>query len=391
MARIQTVLTVVGTRPEAIKMAPVIHALNEDSGFRTILCTTGQHRHMLDQVLRVFKLVPNYELNIMKEGQTPLYVASAVLERLEPLLQKERPDWIFVQGDTTSAFAAAFAGYHHKVPIAHVEAGLRTHCKYHPFPEEINRKLIAGLADIHFAPTLSAQSNLIAEGVPPESIVVTGNTVVDALHRIVASPLPPDSVVRELRGRVVLVTVHRRENFGEPLRLICEAISKLHGLYGDITFVLPVHLNPAIRGYVRATLGGLARIRLLDPLDYPTFIHLMKRSCLVLSDSGGVQEEAPSLGVPVIILRDVTERPEAVESGWARLAGTSPANIIALASEVLECGAVKISPKENPFGDGTAAIRIRNWMKIGGSERQRYFDLGCGSGSITKVEVPSFD
>jgi len=353
------IVTVFGTRPEAIKMAPVIRAARA-ANVETHVCVTAQHRDMLDQMLRVFAIAPDHDLNLMQENQTPLEFAARVFETLPAVLRRIRPDWLLVQGDTTTAFASAFVAFQEKIRVGHVEAGLRTGDKHRPFPEELNRHLISPLADLNFAPTVRAAANLRAEGVPDSRIVVTGNTVVDALNHILSvSTNFSDPRLASLSGRILLVTAHRRENFGAPLEQICSAILALTEKFPDLTAVLPVHPNPSVRAAVTTQLENRPRILLADPLAYPEFIHLMKRAALILSDSGGVQEESPTVRVPVLVMREVTERPEAIESGWAQLVGTAREEIVSAASAWLS--GKKTAPSgsaPNPFGDGHAAERI---------------------------------
>ena len=353
------ILTVFGTRPEAIKMAPVIRAARA-AGIETSVCVTAQHRDMLDQVLRVFAIAPDHDLNLMQENQTPVEFAARVLESLAPVLRRVSPDWLLVQGDTTTAFAAAFVAFQEKIRVGHVEAGLRTGDKLRPFPEEMNRRLIGPIADLNFVPTSRAAANLRAEGVPDSRIVLTGNTVVDALNAILSAPAQfTDPRLAQLSGRLLLVTAHRRENFGAPLEQICAAVIALVEKFPDLTAVLPVHPNPTVRAAVTAQLSNRPRILLVDPLAYPEFVHLMKRAALILSDSGGVQEESPTVQTPVLVMREITERPEAVESGWAQLVGTSKEEIVARASAWLS-GKKKYPSDQipNPFGDGHAAEKI---------------------------------
>jgi UDP-N-acetylglucosamine 2-epimerase (non-hydrolysing) len=340
-------------------MAPVIQACAA-ARVECAVCVTAQHRDMLDQMLEVFGILPDYDLNVMQENQSPLTVAARVMESLPKVITTSKPDWLLVQGDTTSAFAAAFVAYHQRVRLGHVEAGLRTQDKWQPFPEEMNRRLISVLADMNFAPTNSAAKSLRAEGVPDQKILVTGNTVIDALHTILQrAPCYSDAKLQSLNGRIVLVTAHRRENFGPPLEQICLAIRDLLQEFPDVTAVFPVHPNPAVGETVLRVLAKKPRVLLTPPLAYPEFVHLMKRAALVLSDSGGVQEEAPGVGTRVLVMRDVTERPEAVESGWARLVGASRKEIVVRASEWLQPEATNLRrPGLNPFGDGKAGERI---------------------------------
>lgn len=340
-------------------MAPVIQACAA-AHVECAVCVTAQHRQMLDQMLEVFGIRPDYDLNVMQENQSPLTVAARVMESLAPVIATSKPDWLLVQGDTTSAFAAAFVAYHQRMCLGHIEAGLRTRDKWQPFPEEMNRRLISAVADMNFAPTDGAAKSLRAEGVPEKNILVTGNTVVDALHTILQrAPRYSDAKLQSLTGRILLVTAHRRENFGPPLQQICLAIRDLLQQFPDVTAVFPVHPNPAVGETVQRVLGKEPRVLLTPPLAYPEFVHLMKRAALILSDSGGVQEEAPSVGTRVLVMRDVTERPEAVESGWARLVGASRKEIVAGAAEWLQPLPTNLQrPGPNPFGDGKAGERI---------------------------------
>ena len=358
------VLSVFGTRPEAIKMAPVVRALAaRPKEFESAVCVSAQHRQMLDQVLDVFGLEADHDLDLMTPGQSPGDVVGRVLARLPPLLRELRPDVLLVQGDTMTAFAAALAAYLEKIPSGHVEAGLRTGDRYQPFPEEMNRVLISRLASIHFAPTAQARDRLLAEGTPAEVVHLTGNTVIDALLQTVR----PDYRFRHpaLAGlkpdrRLVLITTHRRESFGAPLRATCEAIRQLACLFPDLEFVLPVHPNPEVKGPVEALLGDLPVMHLIEPVDYLEFVHLMNRATIILTDSGGIQEEAPSLGKPVLVLREVTERPEGVAAGTAVVVGTDPRRIVGTASELLSDRAAyeRMAHRQNPYGDGHASERI---------------------------------
>jgi UDP-N-acetylglucosamine 2-epimerase (non-hydrolysing) len=353
------IVTVFGTRPEAIKMAPIIRAARA-ANIEIFVCVTAQHRGILDQMLRVFDVAPDYDLNLMRENQTPLEFAARVFEKLPAVLRKIAPDWLLVQGDTTTALAAAFVAFQEKIRVGHVEAGLRTGDKHRPFPEEMNRHLISPLADLNFAPTAGAAANLRGEGISDSRIVVTGNTVVDALNFILSAPVKfTDARLSNLPGRILLVTAHRRENFGEPLEQICSAILELTEKFPELTAVLPVHPNPSVRRAITARLANRPRILLTDPLSYPEFIHLMKHATLILSDSGGVQEESPTVRAPVLVMREVTERPEAVESGWAQLVGTEKEEIVSAAFGWLS--GKKTAPAgntPNPFGDGHAAKKI---------------------------------
>jgi UDP-N-acetylglucosamine 2-epimerase (non-hydrolysing) len=367
------VLSVFGTRPEAIKMAPVVRELERRSDeINPLVCITGQHREMLDQVLQLFQIVPSYDLNVMEDNQSPTQVASAILGQLEPILRDERPDWVLVQGDTMTCTAASLAAFYAKLKVGHVEAGLRTYDKWQPFPEEVNRRITGIIADLHFAPTERARANLLREDVPDKSIFVTGNTVIDALRWITDEQPPTNAInvgnldLQRMIGdtndvRMILVTAHRRENFGRPLENICLALQNIAAEYGELVRIIyPVHRSPNVWGPVHRMLGGIANIVLTPPLDYLSMVYLLKRSYLVLTDSGGLQEEAPALGVPVLVLRESTERPEAVEAGTARLVGTDPDRIFSEAVALLENHSEyqQMAQATNPYGDGHAAKRI---------------------------------
>lgn len=364
------ILIILGTRPEAIKMAPIIRELRRyPERFQVRICATGQHRQMLDQVLDLFGIAADVDLDLMQSNQTPSQVAGRILLALEPLLQAECPDWVLVQGDTTTVMASAIAAHHLKIKVGHVEAGLRTGDRFNPFPEEMNRVIADHVSDLLFAPTERARRNLLQEGIPEARIHLTGNTVVDALLWAAAQPCPPQveqildgaKPVRDAgsASRVILVTAHRRESFGEPLRRICVALREL-ARRPDVHIIYPVHLNPHVQGTVNDLLSNVPRITLLPPVDYLTLVHLMKHSYLILTDSGGIQEEAPGLGVPVLVLREVTERPEAMEAGAARVVGTDPQHILAEAERLLddETAYRAMSRAINPYGDGRAAERI---------------------------------
>jgi UDP-N-acetylglucosamine 2-epimerase (non-hydrolysing) len=358
------VFCVFGTRPEAIKMAPVVAELHRRPGLDCAVAVSGQHREMLDEVLDLFEIVPDHDLDIMTIGQTPSQVAARVLGAVDGLLAKTEPDWVLVQGDTTTAMAVALGAFHARVRVAHVEAGLRSHDRLHPFPEEVNRRLVSSAADLHFAPTPSARANLLAEGVADADVVVTGNTVVDAFVDVAGRPFDvagtPLAGLPLGDGRLAVLTAHRRESFGAPLREAFEAVRTLAERYGDLRVVYPVHPNPDVQHLAHEVLGSVDRVHLVPPLDYRTFAGLLARSYLILTDSGGIQEEAPSVGVPVLVLRDVTERPEAVEAGTARLVGTSAGRIVGEAARLLDDPAAHaaMSAAENPYGDGRARIRI---------------------------------
>jgi UDP-N-acetylglucosamine 2-epimerase (non-hydrolysing) len=353
-----------GTRPEAIKLAPVIHELaRHPKEFEPVVLATAQHRRMLDQVLSVFHIQPDYDLNLMKPGQSLGDVTSGVLQGVERTLRRVRPDMAIVQGDTTSVLASALAAFYQRIPVGHVEAGLRTHDKYSPYPEEMNRRLVSSLADLHFAPTRRAKENLLREGVPRSRVHVTGNTVVDALKEIRRSKaqwyVPAlDRIAQE--QRVILVTAHRRESFGPGLENICRALRMIVERNPDVQVIYPVHLNPNVRKPVRAILRRVHRIHLIEPVEYLPFVRLMERAYLILTDSGGIQEEAPALGKPVLVMRDVTERPEAVAAGTARLVGTDADKIVSETENLLRSDVAyrKMARARNPFGDGHASTRI---------------------------------
>ncbi len=358
------ILSIFGTRPEAIKLAPVIRELERHpQKVRSRVCVTAQHREMLDQVLDLFGIVPDVDLDLMRPNQTPSQVAAAVLEQLDAVLQKERPDWVLVQGDTTTVLAASLAAYHRRVRVGHVEAGLRTRDKWRPFPEEMNRRLADHLSDLHFAPTEQARQNLLREGLPDETIHVTGNPVIDALLEIAGRPWEPLAGHPFSRlpqdRRLVLVTAHRRESFGRPLLQICAALRHL-ARRDDLHLVYPVHRNPNVWEPVHRELGAEPGITLLPPVDYGELVYLLKRCTLVLTDSGGIQEEAPALGKPVLVLRERTERPEGIEAGVARLVGTDPQRIVAEAGRLLDDPQAyeAMARAVNPYGDGHAAERI---------------------------------
>jgi UDP-N-acetylglucosamine 2-epimerase (non-hydrolysing) len=362
-------LTIAGTRPEAIKMAPLIQRLGSDPRFESRTCVTGQHRQMLDSVLQQFSIVPHYDLNIMRPNQKLADIAAATLTGLTPVLDEFRPDWVLVQGDTTTTLAAAIAAFYSGVAVGHIEAGLRTGNLAAPWPEEGNRKLTTAITRLHFAPTASSRANLLAEGVRADTIHVTGNTVIDALlatrDRIAAdadlrSSLDARFPMLGQFARMVLVTGHRRENFGTGFENICRALSELAARFADVLILYPVHMNPNVREPVFRLLQDRPNVRLIEPVDYLPFVHLMNRSTLIITDSGGVQEEAPSLGKPVLVMREVTERPEAVEAGTVKLVGTDADRIVREASTLLADDAAwqRMSRAMNPYGDGKACGRI---------------------------------
>jgi UDP-N-acetylglucosamine 2-epimerase (non-hydrolysing) len=362
-------LLVIGTRPEAIKCFPVVEALRQRAGLEVTICVSAQHRQILDQVLDLVGIEPDYDLEVMRSAPTLTDTTCDVLQRLGDVLDKAQPSRVLVQGDTTTTLAAALAAFYRKIPVAHIEAGLRTHNVLSPWPEEANRRIVSSLADLHFAPTASARANLLAEGVSSDRVFVTGNTVIDALRAIVhrlnagasVSPLiePVLSQLRSGRRRLILMTIHRRENWGEGLRGICKAATGL-AARGDVQIAIPVHPNPNVRDLIYEELAGQNAISLLAPLDYISFVDLMRRSHFVLTDSGGVQEEAPALNKPVLVLRNTTERPEGIAAGAAKLVGLHPAEIISAAQRLLDDEAeyTQMTRAPNPFGDGMASVRI---------------------------------
>lgn len=374
MNKKKKIMLVFGTRPEAIKMAPLVHKLKAESDvFDVQVCVTAQHRQMLDQVLRIFEIVPDIDLDVMKPGQDLFDVTANVLQGMKGVFEKNKPDAVLVHGDTTTTLATAMAGFYAGVPVGHVEAGLRTHDLHAPFPEEFNRQIASRVASWHFAPTELSRTNLIAESVDDKSITVTGNTVIDALHwvlnRIDSDGGRSAQLIQSLNqalpfnwqsDRFVLITGHRRENFGDGFLQICEALRELASKFAGVHFVYPVHLNPNVQKPVRTILEGLSNVHLVEPLDYEPFVYLLKHSYVVLTDSGGIQEEAPSLGKPVLVMRDVTERPEAVDAGTVELVGANKERIIAGVSQLLEDEAhySKMSHAHNPYGDGRACDRI---------------------------------
>ena len=366
------ILTVFGTRPEAIKMAPLILALGKEPDVESRVCVTGQHREMLRQVLDIFSITPDLDLNLMREGQDLYDLTTRVMLGMRTVFEEYRPDIVLVHGDTTTTFAATLAAFYQRIPVGHVEAGLRTHDLYSPWPEEANRALTTRLSACHFAPTPTSKANLIAEAISPESIFVTGNTVIDALHHVLAQ-LEHDATRRTFvqarvaaagyepsKRKLVLVTGHRRENFGEGFKRIFSALRALASRFNEVDFVFPVHLNPQVIGPAHAMLSGIDNIYLIKPLEYEPFVYLMNHSHFIISDSGGIQEEAPSLGKPVLVTRDTTERPEAVQAGTVKLVGTDTLKIVAAASLLLENSVVHeaMCQAHNPYGDGHAAQRI---------------------------------
>ncbi|MDE1556576.1 MULTISPECIES: non-hydrolyzing UDP-N-acetylglucosamine 2-epimerase [Comamonas] len=367
------ILTVFGTRPEAIKMAPVVKVLADNPALDAKVCVTAQHRQMLDQVLDIFGIRPDFDLNLMKPGQDLSDITSNVLLGMRDVYKQWQPDIILVHGDTTTTMAASLSAYYAKIKVGHVEAGLRTHNKYAPWPEEMNRCLTGAIADIHFAPTLKAQANLLAEGVAPHTIHVTGNTVIDALLDVVQRVRTDTALQQRFSEqfgfidpskRLILVTGHRRENFGQGFENICHALAQL-AQRSDVQIVYPVHLNPQVQEPVRRILGNVPNVVLIEPQDYLPFVYLMDRCTLLITDSGGVQEEAPSLGKPVLVMRDTTERPEAVDAGTVKLVGTNTEAIVKNATELLDSSIAyqAMARAHNPYGDGQAASRISKMLQ----------------------------
>jgi UDP-N-acetylglucosamine 2-epimerase (non-hydrolysing) len=366
------ILTVIGTRPEAIKMAPVVKALQDSPGCNAQLCVTAQHRQMLDQVLELFQLTPDHDLNIMQPGQDLTDITRNILLGLRGILQQHRYDLLLVHGDTTTTMATALAAFYAKVPVGHVEAGLRTGNIHAPWPEEMNRSLVGRLASLHFAPTPRARDALLREGIDPASIQVTGNTVIDALQQVVAKIDADPALQQRFQAqfdqlnpskRLILVTGHRRENFGDGFERICRALKRL-SQRGDVQILYPVHLNPNVQEPVQRLLSDAPDVLLIEPQDYLPFVYLMSKAHLIITDSGGVQEEAPSLGKPVLVMRDTTERPEAVEAGTVRLVGTDEDKIVSEANRLLDDPTAyqAMARALNPYGDGLAAARIRNTL-----------------------------
>lgn len=368
------VLSVFGTRPEAIKMAPLVNLLKQDPAIDSRVCVTGQHREMLDQVLRLFQIVPEYDLAIMKAGQDLYDVATSILLNIKPVLRDFQPDIVLVHGDTSTTFAAALACYYEKIAVGHVEAGLRTGNIYSPWPEEANRKLTGAITTLHFAPTQTSAANLLAENVPATAVTITGNTVIDALHQVVAKIKADTALSTAFANqfpygqngrRLILVTGHRRESFGAGFESICQALQQIASQFPDADIVYPVHLNPNVREPVFRLLSNSPNVFLIEPQDYLPFVYLMSQSYLVLTDSGGIQEEAPSLGKPVLVMRDTTERPEAVAAGTVRLVGTDQAKIVDEVSRLMSDQQYyeQMSFAHNPYGDGQACPRIVEQIK----------------------------
>ena len=363
------ILTVFGTRPEAIKMAPLVHTLNVDERFEAKVCVTAQHREMLDQVLELFEITPDYDLNLMKPGQDLTDVTCGILQGLKPVLAEFKPDYVLVHGDTATTLSTTLASYYQQIKVGHVEAGLRTGNIYSPWPEEGNRKLTGAITDLHFAPTENSKNNLLKENVSEDKIIITGNTVIDALLDIIEKLEADNELKASLEEqfnflnqdkRLVLITGHRRESFGGGFERICEAIAQMAKAFPDVEFVYPMHLNPNVREPVNRLLKGLTNVFLIEPLDYLPFVYLMNKSYVLLTDSGGIQEEAPSLGKPVLVMRDTTERPEAVDAGTVKLVGTKVETIVTELTELLSSDEsyAKMSFAHNPYGDGKACQRI---------------------------------
>lgn len=367
------VLSIIGTRPEAIKMAPVIHALEREQGVTSRVCSTGQHRELLDQMLGLFGLKPDHDLGIMRPRQSPDQVTCSVLSGLAPVLERERPDWVLVQGDTTTVMAASLAAFWRQISVGHVEAGLRTFDKYSPFPEEVNRRMAGVIADLHFAPTSWAADNLRREGVPEEHIVTTGNTGIDSLQHMAELPFAPAGTALEAvpfdGRRVILVTAHRAENFGHNMHVICRALRDIAERWDDVHLAYPVHLNPQAREAAYEHLADLPNVSLLPPLDYQPLVWLMRHSHFVITDSGGIQEEAAGLSKPVLVLRETTERPEAVRAGTATLVGARADEILLHARRLLDSSAAheSMATVPNPYGDGHAASRIVSALRQRGA------------------------
>lgn len=370
----QKILAVFGTRPEAIKLAPLLKYLQQDGAFDLKVCVTAQHRQMLDQVLALFEIQPDFDLDLMQSEQDLSALSTRILSSLRPVFAEYRPNLVLVHGDTTTAFASALSAFYHQIPVAHIEAGLRTHNIHSPFPEEANRRLIAGIAQWHFAPTATAKQNLLNEGIRADRIWVTGNTVIDALSATLQKLAQTPALVKSFaerypfldsKKRLILVTVHRRENLGAGLVQICDALSNLAGRHSDLQIVYPVHPNPSVREVVYSRLGNLSNLFLLEPQDYLPFISLMARAELILTDSGGIQEEATALAKKILVLRETSERPEAVEFGTARVIGTDSRRIIENVERLLseQSGCSISRAMQNPYGDGQASARIVEILK----------------------------
>ncbi len=361
----KTVLLVFGTRPEAIKMCPLVNELKKRENLRTVVCVSGQHRQMLDQVLKVFGVEPDYDLSIMKEQQTLFDITVNILERIKAVLEKVQPDVILVHGDTSTTFVTALAGYYLQIPVGHVEAGLRTYNVYSPYPEEFNRQAVGSIAQYHFAPTQTAKDNLIREGKNPHYIYVTGNTAIDALKTTVRSEYTHPELNWAKGSRLIMLTAHRRENLGEPMHQMFRAVRRIMHEHPDVKAIYPIHMNPAVRKTAQEELGNCERIHLIDPLDVLDFHNFLNRSYLLLTDSGGIQEEAPSLGKPVLVMRDTTERPEGIQAGTLKLVGTNEEVIYQNFKTLLENPTVysQMAHASNPYGDGFACRRIADILE----------------------------
>lgn len=358
------VLSVFGTRPEAVKMAPIVRLLQQSPRIESRVCVTAQHRQMLDQVLKLFQIIPDYDLDLMRDNQSLASISASIFTHLDPVLTDFQPDWVLVVGDTTTVVITSLLSHYRRIKVGHVEAGLRTYNKWHPFPEEINRRIATVIADLHFAPTTWSQGNLLHEGTEAKTILVTGNPVIDALNFVLKQDEPQEitTLLKQLEleaKKLILLTAHRRENFGQPLENICYAMKELASRE-DVEIVYPMHLNPKVQEPVNRILKGILHITLLPPLDYLPMVHLMKHAKLILTDSGGLQEEAPSLGVPVLVLRETTERPEGVEAGTLKLVGTETSQIVREATRLLDdpVAYAEMARAVNPYGDGHAAERI---------------------------------
>ena len=354
------VMVIFGTRPEAIKMAPLVKELKNRKEIKTIVCVTAQHREMLDQVLKIFSIVPDFDLNIMKKGQSLSEITTNALLGIEKIMKESKPDIVLVHGDTTTTFAGALAAFYCKIPVGHVEAGLRTYRKYSPYPEELNRQMVSNIADLHFAPTAGSAKNLMNEGKLKADIYVTGNTAIDAMKYTVKNNYFNEVLNWVGNNRLILLTAHRRENLGEPMAHVFRAIKKIVEEFKDVRVIYPIHLNPSIRKIATEEFNGCERIKIIEPLDVVDFHNFINRSFLIITDSGGIQEEAPSLGKPVLVIRDTTERPEGIKAGTLKLTGTNEDNIYTLTKELLTDGDIydNMSKASNPYGDGNASKRI---------------------------------
>lgn len=396
------IAVIFGTRPDTIKMAPIIKEIEKETEhFKLLTIATAQHRQMLDQVLDVFNIKPDYDLNIMKPAQTLATITKNTIDELDQIFEKEKPDLVLVQGDTTTTFVGSLAAFYRQIPVGHIEAGLRTNDKNNPFPEEINRRLTSTITDLHFAPTKTAKEALLIENVNPQNIFVTGNTVIDALGYSVKNDYIFSSVdlnrIVDINKKIILVTMHRRENLGEPMKNACNAIKNLAQNYKDYNFIFPVHLNPKVQEVVHSILGNISNIFLIKPLDYLDFVNLMSRSYLILTDSGGVQEEGPHFGIPILVLREVTERPEAVEFGTVKLVGLNEHSIFATADNLLsnEEEYIKMATAINPYGDGLSARRtiqiIKNYFNISKTQIKEFEPLAVKENSNNMLLIEKLE